>query len=478
MENSAKKERKGNGIVKFIISAICLLLVFAMLFNVTSRLLVHPEDGISYSMIKGFYDEEENSLDAVFIGSSTTYADWNPILAWENYGITGFSLTSPAQPFSAQEELCKEARKTQPDAVYVFNLVPICEYFDEDEVYGFHVLLDYMPFSINKLKIAHAMCKGADMTLEESMEFYIPFIRYHDQWTSWDGENFNKPLDGFKGVPHYVKFFRGRYNLTDQLYSTEETAKFTKDTEKIKDAVNSLTDYLKEENVKAFFITTPTVGKDEEVYKTINSAEELVKAAGFDVIDYQNLDTLDEMNISLKEDFYNHNHLNVHGALKSTSYISEYMIEKFGLKDKRNDAGYTAAEGWNEALENYKKKMAPYVLDQEHTKQIDYTYAAPAIKAAADESGAVEISWKHDDGADKYVIYKKDMMYSKWREIATLSGDELSFTDTSKAKIEESADESMEGPYYTVIACRNDGGKDVWSEYNHKGVLVKTGGAQ
>ena len=479
MEISEKKEKKNRGIVKFIFSTIGLLLVFAMLFNVTSRLLVHPEDGISYSMIKGFYEEEENSLDAVFIGSSTTYADWNPIIAWENYGITGFSLTSPAQPFSAQEELCKEARKTQPDAIYVFNLVPICEYFDEDEVYGFHVLLDYMPFSFNKLAIAHAMCKGTDMTLEESMEFYVPFIRYHDQWTSWDGEKYNKPFDGFKGVPHYVKYFRGRYNLTDMLYYTEEAAKFSKDTQKIKDAVNSLTAYLKEENVKAFFITSPTVGKDEEVYKTINAAEELVKEAGFTVIDFQNTNTLDELDIRLNEDFYNHNHLNIHGAIKSTSYISEYMIETYGLKDKRNDKSYTAAQGWNEALENYKGKMAPYVLEQEHTKQVDSLYTAPKIKAETDsESGAVNITWKHEEGADKYVLYRKDMLYSRWQEIAVLDSDEFNFTDTHKPKFSETDDEAMKGPYYTVIACKNEGGKDVWSDYNHKGVLVKTGGAQ
>ena len=475
MNDAKKSEIKKTG--GFLLSAICLFLVFAFLFNIVSTILVQPHDDRSYSMIRGFYEEEENSLDAVFIGSSTSYTDWNAAIAWENYGITGFSFTSPAQHFAAQEYLCKEARKTQPNAVYVFNLVPICEYFDGDETYGYHALLDYMPLSLNKLKMTKVLCDDAGFDYRESAEYFVPLVRYHSAWNTWDGSNMHKEFDGYKGVPHYVRFLRSRYNVDGEFKEITERAELKGDLEKIKNDVQSLLDYLKEENVNAMFLVTPTVGKDKIIYECINSAADMAREAGFTVVDFQNKKMLESIELDFTKDFYNHNHLNIHGALKMTEYLCEYLTNNYDIKDKREDKSFSAAQGWDDVFTKLKAKMSPYVLPQEYYMNVDYTYSAPSVSVSVsdDKADTYNVSWSHEESAGSYTLYRKDRYTSTWNKVAEFDGSVSTFTDTYKVGNSEE-----DGPYYTVIASKNEGGKTVWSNYNYKGVYIpadlRTGG--
>lgn len=43
----------------------------------------------------GFYLEDDNSLDVVFIGSSELYNDFSPSLAYGEYGFTSYTLGLP-----------------------------------------------------------------------------------------------------------------------------------------------------------------------------------------------------------------------------------------------------------------------------------------------------------------------------------------------------------------------------------------------
>ena len=99
--------------------------------------------------MSGIYEEPENSLDAVYIGSSNCYAFWNPNIAWEEYGIAVYPYCCSTQPLLATEYLIKEARKTQPNAVYIVNINTLGDAVSDVVI---HRLLDFMPLSKNKLE--------------------------------------------------------------------------------------------------------------------------------------------------------------------------------------------------------------------------------------------------------------------------------------------------------------------------------------
>ena len=464
MVNSTTPENK-HKTLKFFLSAIGLLLCFVLIFSCFSRLLVHPEDDRSYSMIKGFYEEEKGSLDAVFIGSSTSYADWNQLVAWHEYGITAYTFTSPAQPLFAAEYMCKEARKTQPDALYIFNLMTMVEYFEKDQFFGFHALIDYMPLSLNRLQLSKALCDNMGYDYSENLEYFIPLVRYHDQWENFDGAQFHKKADGVKGTAHYGKFLRDTKDLNGTFYSTDKTLPFKKDTKVIEKCVNSLLDYLKKENVNALFITAPTTGKDEKIYQYINTAEEMVKKAGFPVLDFQNQSFLEnEMGIDVRRDFYNTSHFNIHGNLKSTKYLSEYLIKNYGFKNKRNDKSYKAGKSWDEAYEKYINYLLPFTLEPEYTLKTEKGFFCPKIYSQTAPDGSVTLSWGKAEGADGYAVYRKDGDKVPYQKIA--EGEMASCSYTEKPE---------KGKTYTylVIAYKGEGENRTWSSYYSYGASVK-----
>ena len=457
-----KKERAKRNL-KFFLSAVGLLMVFVLIFDSISTIFVQPEDDRCYSLVSGYYKEQDDSLDAVFIGSSTSYANFNIMMAWENYGMTAFTLATPHQPIYAAEYLYTEAVKTQPNAVYVFNLGTVCEYFEQDQLYGFHAILDYMPFSLNKIRLTKYLLDEADMKYMENSEYFVPMVRYHEKWSDWDGTDFHKELDGVKGAPHYKQYKYQKRNI-EKLY--KQTAKVAADdayTAKIEGCLSRLIQQLRANRTKAVFITFPTAGKSMKILQHVNFAEEYVKNAGYPVLDMIDRDLMDSIGLDLTCDYYNDNHPNIHGGAKTTQYIAEYLMENYGFKDKRGDASFKAKKSWEKALAEYKKMMRPYYLDEEFSLRIDHAFPAPKIAAASEEKGRVELSVKCDDSADGYRIYRKQGRDSKWELVADCAADKLTYTDSATPDTEYT---------YTAIAYRKDGKRTVFSRYKYFGVTL------
>ena len=108
-----------------ILRVVAFILLLILVITAVSEPLVSVSS-IDYHLIAGFYEEPEESLDAVYIGSSNCFVFWNPLFAWEEYGICVYPFASSAQPFYAAEYLIKECRKTQPDAVYIIRQCTGC----------------------------------------------------------------------------------------------------------------------------------------------------------------------------------------------------------------------------------------------------------------------------------------------------------------------------------------------------------------
>ena len=59
--------------------------------------------------IQGFYAEEKNSLDFVFVGSSQMFTSVVPAVLWEEYGITSYDFGANEQPMYLSYYYIKEA---------------------------------------------------------------------------------------------------------------------------------------------------------------------------------------------------------------------------------------------------------------------------------------------------------------------------------------------------------------------------------
>ena len=434
------------------IKAMAFILLLSLSLSFVARVVTVSAANIEYQWMAGIYEEPEDSLDAVYIGSSNCYAFWNPNLAWEEYGITVYPYTCSSQPLIVAEYLIKEARKTQPDAVYVVNINTLGDGSVSDTV--MHRLLDFMPLSKNKLELTDYLCNLADLSFSDRLEYYIPLIRYHDKWAELTADNFSTEINDIKGG-NTTSWYLGHVKDVSKDYKTSDESHEI--SLALEESINSLLDYCDEEDVKIVFVTVPRAEGKLETVQKFNTVNKLITDRGYPIIDL--MDCPEAANIDPTTDYYNTTHTNIHGALKLTHYISEYLIENYGFEDKRQDEAY---DSWNESYEKYADIIAPYVLDMElDSTHRDFTLCAPNDLRAEAESKAVTVSWESVQNADGYTVYKQ-VGNGAWSAIK----------DTSTAKYTDTDVKSETVYSYTVVPYKVVNGKKMYGNYLYNGIEV------
>ena len=112
-------------------------------------------------------------------------------------------------------------------------------------------------------------------------------------------------------------------------------------------------DYLKENELQALFILSPTV-MEEEKQKMYNYMDEIIAGYGYEFLNLN--DYYEEIGIDFQTDFSDYGgHTNALGARKCTKFLGDYLTAHYELADKRGQEGY---ESWDEAYEQWKGEFA------------------------------------------------------------------------------------------------------------------------
>ena len=328
---------------KKVIKVIAFILIFGVLFFSVQALLYGDPDTRDYKRVKAFFEQREDSLDAVFLGSSATYAYWSPAFGYGEYGITVYPLSTAKQEILAARYLIADARKTQPDALYIVNLVSVAEQYN----FRIHRILDGYPNTLNKFRMIDYLADLGDYSLADRMEFYFPIIRFHSRWSELTTTDFWVEDEQYKASCAYNSFLSNAVSVSDKLWNYDERVEVS---DQLAQGIHDLIDYCEKEDVKILFVVTPQ-GIDNKVKRgQQNTLMDLVRARGCDVIDFNEL--IDEMDLDKNTDFYDKNHTNIHGSIKFTDYLSRYLIENYGFEDKRGDENFA---DWENDIANYYK---------------------------------------------------------------------------------------------------------------------------
>ncbi len=434
----------------FLIRTTVFLLIFATLFDKFNTLLIRSSNDMQYHWMTGIYHEEEESLDAVYLGSSNCFAFWNQNLAWEEFGIAVAPYTCSLQPLHVTEYLIKEARKTQPDAVYVVNINTIGEEKITKNV--MHLMVDNMPFSKNKIEFIDHLCDLSDMSFEDRLEFYFPIIKFHNNYSKITPELFNTDTREIKGGNTYIWYLDRIKNLLPLIKTSDKTSKISKTAE---DGINSLLDYCDKEKLKIVFVSVPRAEESEKAVMQINTVRDMITSRGYTVLDLK--DKADELGINFKTDFYNDTHTNIHGSIKFTYYISEYLVKTYGLKNKRNDKAYSS---WENSYNKYYEYIKPYVLSIElDSKHRMYDLEKPENLKLEAESDSLKVTWKANEKADGYTVFRR-VNTDAWEEI----------TDTTGTSFVDNKINSKNKYTYTVAPFVNKNGEKYYGVFSYKGV--------
>lgn len=439
-------------ILGFVLFLVCFLKV--QYIFVAPRTLV-------YHFLGEFYKEPKNSLDAVIIGASQAYDSWSAPMAFSQYGMTSWAFCSPRLSAQSIIYFLEEVRRTQPDALPVINL-NIFHNVEIDES-GFNWSVNYLPYSLNKLRMVRDIGEQAGYSLSEQLRVLFPVLRFHSRWTELTPFFFLKPSNGLKSAM-LSEIYRKESDDISELYLKDDR---TSPIDPRREAVlRKLLDYCRKKNIAPLFVIVPEAMGDLDGFITeLNAIKSVIRENGFECLDY--LNEIEETGLNSRTDFTDPRHMNIHGTLKFAPLLAQYLSEHYGFSDKRGQAGYGS---WEEAVQNYNEQSSPFILpfERENAPR-NYDLAAPKLKKPQAEGQTVTLTWNASKGADSYEIYRKTAKEDQngWTLLASADADTLQYTDSGLAPSQIYT--------YTVVPKTAKNGIEQYGNYKYNGISVRTG---
>lgn len=288
--------------------------------------------------VKNFYKLENNSLDMVMIGASTTFTNYSAPLAFKEFGYTSYSLGTNGAPMGLAKSMLIEVLKTQNPKVIIIDINGIL-YDDkfESKEGSLRAWIDNMPYSQNKIKTIQELVPEDDR-----LSYYVPFLKYHSNWAKFK-DNVNASIDE---LTHHDDIhlssmgIQGTAQITPQKSlipiktHTQERPMYRLSGQHLKE----LLDYCQNHGLKNILFTNMPRYYSKKMIperERNNAAKALIHQYGYEYIDMD--DYVDEIGLNPQTDFYNQNHLNIYGQKKLTMYLGKRLNEKYHLSDTQHD---------------------------------------------------------------------------------------------------------------------------------------------
>lgn len=280
--------------------------------------------------IEGFYAEEKNSLDFVFVGSSQMFTSVVPAVLWEEYGITSYDFGANEQPMYLSYYYIKEALNYQKPKAIVLE-VSYCKGLDYTHEGVHHINLDDLRMGRVKLEAVFDIIPEG-----ERWPYIFELAKYHDTWKTLDKTSLEY-ITADKHNP-YKGYTPSTEGFADGGTFNEEIAEVTERAELPEFSVNYMEKIIalcEEEDVDLLFLKTPNDNLENQAY--YNSVADL---AAENEIPFLNLNG--EMAGQL------HNH--VFHAETITKRIGEWLTSLYEIEDKCENPKYAK---WHEDAEYY-----------------------------------------------------------------------------------------------------------------------------
>lgn len=333
---------------------------------------------------RGFLDEEKDSIEAIFAGTSHMTYSVSPVELYEEYGFTSYNLASARQPLAVARYALQTALKTQDPKVFVLDVSSLFTDFYDGA--GFKYVTEQVPLSAEKLQLLQEMSTLSDDE-DDMVSGLFPMINYHSRWKELDENDFTylKDSDHFftkgyylnvKEIPSYIDVDymnnEAQEMIADNLkvtYTWEEQQLSTeKEDDELYEANVSdynlqvlldIADICEENGVKLLLVKIPVV---DSPAMYMSSWTEKRSAVVKEIAEEYKLDYLDmvydvDCGIEwLTDTADGGGHLNFLGAEKVTHILGQYLVENYKLEQQE----YTA---WDKKLYDDLKNVASLEME-------------------------------------------------------------------------------------------------------------------
>jgi len=354
-----KNTKRNNSILKKIISCVLFIVVLFFVLFFVNKILERKESRVKYAS----FFEHADDIDVLLLGSSHVINGINPLILYEEAGITSYNMGGHGSPIKATYyELLNALDYMTPKLVVVdaYMLEKNYEFIDvmnddtdeaeiQSSIQQLHLNMDVFPISKTKYNSVNALVSS----LKIKLQFLFPFIIYHDRWKELDVNDFKAvinedEINSYMGAePVYTVFGDSEnYDKTDEGLSDSTTG----------------TDYLwrileecKNRDIDVVLTHLPFYATYED-QKASHTAKLIADEFGIKYINFNELSDFDEFNY--ETDLADHGHLNITGCEKVSKYLSKELSE-YNLEDHRGDEKYSY---WDDMLNSYRSENADKII--------------------------------------------------------------------------------------------------------------------
>lgn len=354
-------------IFMFILGVICYYLcdIFEIRNGYMSK---------GYASYKNF---EEDTIDAVFIGTSGVNRSWIPGEAYDLYGMTVALLSTDALPCWITLDMIKEAYRFQNPELIILDMRMFTKYdpseYPELSMTRARRAIDTLDFfSWNRIDAINRTLKlGSTYDIGISRfdpSFFLSFIKYHEMWSDDEFEIFSEI-----GSPtaKYLGFYVNKKNSVRE--NPQKKSKWTNESTELTpiaiECLYEIVEYCNKNNIELLFVDTPHILNKSDSMRN-NSFVKLLNELGQKFVLYtdkeyyyigEDADGSDTGKEIFKFDkhFYDENHLNFYGAEIFTRVFAEYLKENYKLSDHSDDS---RCSEWVGTYTKLKKKMSSYKI--------------------------------------------------------------------------------------------------------------------
>ena len=301
-----------------------------------------PKDDYGICSMTNLYQQEENTVDVLVLGTSLAYAGVNTNVLWEEYGIAAYNLCGAELPYWSCYHYLTEAMKTQRPRLILLDAK--ASTYTNDYSHRGRTLMSTSGIAspINRLRAIRA-----SVSEEDFLGYALGFPQLHSFYQEVTTESFMyPPSNAGRGSS-----WKGYIECTETEQHSRPSLVWVDTRKPIhareEDYLRRIIELARQEEIPLMLIgfPNPDYANDHMYY---NSLWAIAEEYGVPYINYN--DPALRYGLVYSSCFADWQHLNVKGSVIFSRRLSEDLKAMFDLPDRRGEQKY---ESWDACSEQW-----------------------------------------------------------------------------------------------------------------------------
>lgn len=397
-EHAKTGSRLGRAVRTVVFCAVVLVLVLLL-----SVLLKPSPDRWDFdNIVDGFYDQPEDTVQVLFVGTSSAQLGYSPEELYDRGGICAYSLCIANQPVISSCQWVREAHRLHSESLEVVVLDPAAVLTP--------VIIDNCDICVGGMKLSQTKIESLreinalDPTYSV-LEHAVPIFNYHSRWSELGHDDFYRSYEDagdYTGRGQYLVpttevdvadasyYELPDWSVTDEVDAPVDELLAGIPSENLA-ALDSLSEFCKENGIQLVFSKVPSNYWNDRSHDTVTV---LAERYGVPFIDFNLVELQERMSLYFPLDYYYNNHPNCYGAQKITGLLYDEVISGLGVADVRGDERWSFME---EDFAGYQAKMGDASLRRCQSLD-DYLAALESGRFVVFAAGCGEVAGGMDAG--------------------------------------------------------------------------------